>query len=255
MLSDYHIHSRFSADSDENPEKIIQQALTLNMKEICFTDHQDFNWPLPNESFDIDTPSYFDTLLLLKDKYRSQINIKIGVELGLTCDNYQKNSLFIKENNFDYIIGSCHIVDQMDPYYSEFWENKIDKDIFKKYFSTLLNNLKLFHSIDTLGHLDYIVRYSPNKDNNYNPHDYFDVISEILQFIINKNIALEINTGCLAKGLPSPNPHTDILNLYRELGGKLVAVGSDAHICSNIGYGFDIAEELIDNYKFEILHL
>lgn len=252
MLSDYHIHSRFSADSNEDPEKIIKQAITLNMKEICFTDHQDFNWPIPKESFNIDVPSYFDTLLLLKDKYHSQINVKIGVELGLTTDNCEKNSFFIKNNHFDYIIGSCHIVDQMDPYYSEFWENRVDKDVFRKYFMTLFNNLKLFHSIDTLGHLDYIVRYSPNRDKDYNPHDYFDIISEILKFIIDKNIALEINTGCLAKGLSFPNPHTDILNLYKELGGKLVAVGSDAHVFSNIGYGFGTAQDLIDYYNLEV---
>ena len=62
MLSDFHVHSKFSADSDENLENIINKAISLNMKDICITDHQDWYWPVPGESFDIDTDSYFNEL-------------------------------------------------------------------------------------------------------------------------------------------------------------------------------------------------
>lgn len=46
MLSDFHVHSKFSADSDENLENIINKAISLNMKDICITDHQDWYWPV-----------------------------------------------------------------------------------------------------------------------------------------------------------------------------------------------------------------
>ena len=65
------------------------------MKDICITDHQDWYWPVPGESFDIDTDSYFNELNILKDKYSSKINLHIGVELGITCDNYKKNADFL----------------------------------------------------------------------------------------------------------------------------------------------------------------
>ena len=251
MLSDFHVHSKFSNDSDEDLENIISKAISLNMKDICITDHQDWFWPVPGESFDIDTDSYFNELNILKDKYSSKINLHIGVELGITCDNYKKNADFLQSYPFEYVIGSCHIVDNMDPYYSEFWENRNEADAFRTYFSTLLDALKLFNSFNTLGHLDYIVRYAPNKDKNYNCSDYFNIVEQIFKEIIHKNIALEINTGALAKGMDFVNPHFDMLSFYKDLGGKLVAVGSDAHVADNIGYGFDKAAQLIEHFNFK----
>ena len=139
----------------------------------------------------------------------------------------------------------------MDPYYSEFWENRNEAEAFRTYFSTFLDALKLFNSFNTLGHLDYIVRYAPNKDKNYNCSDYFNIVEQIFKEIIHKDIALEINTGALAKGMDFANPHFDILSFYKDLGGKLVAVGSDAHIAGNIGYGFDKATQLIEHFNFK----
>ena len=255
MLSDFHVHSKFSADSDENLENIINKAISLNMKDICITDHQDWYWPVPGESFDIDTDSYFNELNILKDKYSSKINLHIGVELGITCDNYKKNADFLQSYPFEYIIGSCHIVDNMDPYYTDFWKNRQDRDAFELYFKTLLEGLLEFSQIDTLGHLDYVVRYSPNKDSNYSPRDYQDVIDEILKFIIEKDIKLEINTSNLSKGFDFFNPHTDIIKRYKELGGKYVTLGSDAHKAKYIGYGFDKAYEIANSFDLKIFTL
>ena len=227
------------------------------MKDICITDHQDWFWPVPGESFDIDTDSYFNELNILKNKYSSKINLHIGVELGITCDNYKKNADFLQSYPFEYVIGSCHIVDQMDPYYAEFWEGKNDRDCFELYFKTLLDSLKSFigrntcttpRTVNTLGHLDYIVRYSPNKDNNYSVADYIDVIDEILKMIIENDIKLEINTSNFSKGFDFPNPHTDIIRRYKELGGLYVTVGSDAHKAQFIGSGFD----LVEKYKLKV---
>lgn len=253
MLSDYHIHSHFSNDSNENTENIVKRAIELGMKSICFTDHQDFCWPNPNECFDIDVENYFTELKDLQDKYRSSINIKIGAECGITPKNALENRQFVNSNTFDYIIGSCHIVDEMDPYYSEYWEGKSDRLAFEQYFKSLFSGLKLFNDIDTLGHIDYVVRYSPNKDANYSPSDYFDVIDEILKLIISKDIALEINTSAISKGLGFTNPHEDIIKRYAELGGKLAAVGSDAHVAKDLGCGFDIAERFLDKYNLVLI--
>lgn len=149
----------------------------------------------------------------------------------------------------------------MDPYYAEFWEGKNDRDCFELYFKTLLDSLKFFigrntcttpHTVNTLGHLDYIVRYSPNKDNNYSVADYIDVIDEILKMIIENDIKLEINTSNFSKGFDFPNPHTDIIRRYKELGGLYVTVGSDAHKAQFIGSGFDLVEKIVEKYKLKV---
>ena len=252
MYSDYHVHSHFSFDSDENPENIIRQALDFQMKQICFTDHQDYNWPVAGESPTLNIEDYFSSLTALKEKYKNKIQIFTGIELGLMQGNEASCCELLSSHSFDFVIGSCHIVDGMDPYYSKFWENRNDRCAFEMYFETLFHALKNFHNIDTLGHMDYIVRYSPNKDSNYSVFDYQDIIDEILKLIINQDIKLEINTSNLAKGFHFTNPHTDIIKRYQELGGEYVTVGSDAHKAQNIGYGFDIAKEIIEKYDLKV---
>lgn len=252
MLSDYHVHSNFSFDSEESPDNIVSRAIELGMPCIAITDHQDFNWPVEGEFPYIDFDNYFSTLDELSSKYEDKIKIIKGIELGLVVDAKSQCQNLIKNNAFDFVIGSCHIVDNMDPYYSEFWKNRNDRDAFELYFRTLLNGIKSFDHFDTLGHMDYIVRYSPNKAANYSVLDYRDIIDEILTLIISNNIKLEINTANLAKGFSFPNPHTDIIKRYKELGGEYVTVGSDAHTSGNIGYGFDVAEEIIKNFNLNI---
>ena len=252
MLSDYHVHSNFSFDSEESPDNIVSRAIELGMPCIAITDHQDFNWPVEGEFPYIDFDNYFSTLDELSSKYEDKIKIIKGIELGLVEDAKSQCQNLIKNNAFDFVIGSCHIVDNMDPYYSGFWKNRKDRDAFELYFKTLLKGIKSFDRFDTLGHMDYIVRYSPNKDTNYSVLDYRDIIDEILTLIISQNIKLEINTANLAKGFSFPNPHTDIIKRYKELGGEYVTVGSDAHTPENIGYGFDVAEEIIKNFNLNI---
>lgn len=252
MFSDYHIHSEFSFDSDEKINNIITRAVTLGMKQIAITDHQDFNWPVLGEYPSIDVEKYFSAIDTARNKYSNQIQILKGIELGLMKDTKTQCQNLIASNAFDFVIGSCHIVNNMDPYYSDFWKNRNDRTTFELYFNTLLEGIEMFNQIDTLGHMDYIVRYSPNKDSNYSVTDYSDVIDMILKRIISKDIKLEINTANLAKGFSFPNPHTNIIKRYQELGGKYITVGSDAHKAEDIGYGFDIVKEIVEKFNLKV---
>ena len=130
MYSDYHVHSSFSFDSEETLDNIIKKAVSLNMKQIAITDHQDFNWPVKGESPYIDFNRYFDTLNHYADKYKNKIQILKGVELGITMDNVQLCRKLLHNVNFDFVIGSCHVVDNMDPYYYSFWESHTDREAF-----------------------------------------------------------------------------------------------------------------------------
>ena len=113
--------------------------------------------------------------------------------------------------------------------------------------------LKDFIHVDTLGHLDYIVRYCPSRDANYNPMvDQKEVIDNILNLLIERDICLEINTSNLAKGFDFAHPHPDILKRYVELGGKKVTIGSDAHQADKLGYGFNDVKTLIEELNLEV---
>ena len=71
--------------------------------------------------------------------------------------------------------------------------------------SSILDNIKSFSNYDVYGHLDYVVRYGPNKDNDYSYEKYKHILDKILETLIDKEKGIEINTGGLAKGLREAN--------------------------------------------------
>lgn len=250
MLSDFHLHSNFSGDSEASPEAMIQQAIRLGMKEMCFTDHYDVDFPGETDLFLFDIHDYFDCLHQLKEKYRSKIDIRIGMELGLQTHLKEICEKITREHMFDFVIGSIHVVNGQDPYYPAFFEGRSEQECYQEYFETVLENLKKTDGYDVVGHIDYIVRYGPDKNKYYSYEAYHDILECILRTCIEKGTGLELNTGCLAYGLGHPNPHPDLLRRYHALGGEIVTVGSDAHNPERLGFQFEQAKELLKNCGF-----
>lgn len=251
MLCDYHLHSSFSGDSEALPEEMIQSAIQLGMNAFCFTDHYDLDFPDDTQNFLFDIDTYFEELSALKEKYRSQLQIRIGVELGLQNHLQKECSAIAAAYPFDFIIGSSHVVNHKDPYYPEYFEGRREEDCYKEYFCSILDNLAVFEDFDVYGHLDYIVRYGPDKNKYYSYEKYKEILDEILRLCILKNIGLEINTGGLAYGLGHTNPHEDILRRYRELGGEIITVGSDAHVPERLAYEFTKARQILSDCGFQ----
>lgn len=250
MIADMHVHSRYSTDSEAEPEDVVRQAIDLGLPTICLTDHIDWDYPVEGLTFDFDIGDYFKEIDSLKATYGDRIRILKGVELGLQPqlgDRYQK---LLKDWDFDFAIGSQHLVEGKDPYYPETFEGKEDSEVYRSYFENMLEDIRAFHDFDSMGHLDYVVRYGRHRARDYSYRNFADVIDEILKLLVRYNIALEINTCGIRKQLGFPNPHPDILKRYRELGGTLVTCGSDAHKPHYLGYAFDRAEEILKSCGF-----
>ena len=113
------------------------------------------------------------------------------------------------------------------------------------YFACTLENIRSVTGFQALGHLDYVVRYGHGREKEYSYRAYADVIDEILRELICRGIALEVNSGGLKYGLGFPNPHPDVLKRYRELGGEILTLGSDAHAPEHIAYNFKETGELL----------
>ena len=98
--------------------------------------------------------------------------------------------------------------------------------------------------------MDYVVRYGPNQNKYYSYETYADYIDPILRYLIENGKCLEINTGGLKYGLGETNPSTDVLRRYRELGGELITVGSDAHVPEYLSYEFDRVSKILTELGF-----
>lgn len=254
ITTDYHLHTYFSGDSDTPMEDMVKQAISLGLTHICFTEHMDMDQPPSPHGeildFEVNTDSYLFELITLKEKYAKEIQVNFGIELGLNPVISRKLAAYIKSFDFDFVIGSTHLCNGIDPYFPEFFEGKSDEEAHREFFQCTLDNIKSFSNYDVYGHLDYIVRYGQNKDANYSYEKHKDIIDEILKKLIYKEKGLEINTGGLKKGLRDVHPYTDILKRYKELGGEIITIGSDAHCTTDLGAGFNQAEAVLRECGF-----
>jgi len=245
LPADYHLHTHNSGDSTAPMKDMIETAVNRGLEEICFTEHLDIDFPvtedIPKDYFLLDTASYKDELLKYKELYKDKITIKFGAEVGMQTHISMQNKEFVHSEPFDFIIASIHLIDRQDPYYPSFWKGRNVQKAFRQYFEDTLENLKLFDDYCVLGHLDYLARYAPKTDNPYSYKAYSDIIDEILVHLIKKGKGLDFNTKQLFTDGSSPNPSPEILKRYKELGGKIITFGSDAHVPEGISGAFEKA--------------
>lgn len=251
MLWDMHMHTHFSGDSTADPESMVKEAIRLGLPGICFTDHLDWDYP-EDIDFDLDMPTYQRCIADLKDRYKDRITILFGVELGIQPHLSDRLTELTQAYPFDFIIGSSHLVHNKDPYYPAFYEGRPEKEAYHEYFESILENLNLpFTDYDSYGHIDYTVRYGPNKNQFYTYEAYADILDAILEALIRKEIALEVNTAGFKYGLGHPNPTEDVIRRYHQLGGRLLTIGADGHKPEHIAYDFDKIPALLKDCGFD----
>lgn len=252
LAADCHVHSGFSSDTDTPVEQMIAAAIAQGRRYFYLTDHHDIGYPVGEDGRDfiLDIEPYLATLRRLQEKYQSQIEIRTGIELGLQAQAAEQINAFAAAYPVDFVIGSSHLVNGMDPYYAEYYEGRTEQQAYEQYFLSILENAQTFDCFQVYGHLDYVIRYGPHKDEFYDPMDYYDIFKELLTTLIDKGKGIEINTGSLYKGFAYPHPHETILKLYRQLHGELITIGSDAHVPQYVGYGFEQAEALLQRCGF-----
>lgn len=250
MLSDFHIHTTYSPDSDAAPQLQIEQAISLGMRELCVTDHYDYDSGNPDYAFVADLSRYLPHMEQLREEYRNRIRLNIGIELGLQLHEQEHLSQVAAQYPYDFIIGSSHLIDGLDPWYPDYFQNRSERSAYERYFEVTLERIRQMDCFDVFGHLDYIVRYGPNTNQFYSYEAYREWIDPILRTLIEKGKGLECNTGGLKYGLGHPNPTGDVLRRYRELGGEILTVGSDAHAVQHLGYEFSRLPELLKSCGF-----
>ena len=261
IQADMHMHTWFSTDSEACPCDMADEAVRKGLKTICFTDHfdkDDLEW---GEEGIFDVDAYFVEMQKLQEEYAGKLSIRIGIELGLRTylkDYYEE---LTKKHPFDFVIGSVHNVPYKkdaegnilytDPAAEKLFTDRTDKEAYRLMMETTLENVRTSDCFQTLGHLDYVVRYGKSREKEYSYTDYADIIDEILKLLIEKEKGLEVNSAGLKYGLPFAHPHPDVLKRYRELGGEIITIGADAHKPEHIAYDFAKAEEILKSCGFK----
>lgn len=254
IKADCHLHSSHSGDSDAPMEEMIREGIRRGLTHICFTEHNDFDYPVsedtPQGMFELNADAYLYDLIRLREKYAGQIQLLFGVELGLQPHLMRQNAIFAKAHDYDFIIGSSHICGGKDPYYPAFYKGRSQEEAYREYFQSVIDNLKKFDNFDVYGHLDYVIRYGPEKDRDYSYEKYRDLFDRILDLLLEKGKGLEINTGGIKSGMRDVHPCTEVVRHYRQKGGEIITIGSDAHDPAGIAADFHRAEEVLRECGF-----
>jgi len=257
MFYDCHVHSTFSSDSTLTIDEAVQEAIEKKLKGIAFTDHLDLDFPGYESDFHVEPAEYFKDVLLAKEKYKASIDILTGIEIGIQPHVINDTIKILENQHYDFVLGSIHIVNKKDPYDLVFYKNKTMTQAYLEYLDEISMNVKLYPNFDILGHFDYITRYSPYPTPSMLYEDYMDAFDEIFKYLIMSGKGIEINTATYCKRNSNERTSTEldcqIIKRYRELGGEIITLGSDAHSTNIIGNNFSLYSQIIKDCGFKYL--
>ena len=240
MFADYHVHTSYS------------DAISFGLDEICFTDHVDYgvkrDWDDPRGMTyrrggagepermalaNVDYPRYATEITALREKYKDQITLKMGIEFGIQTHTIPQYEKLFSVWPFDFIILSVHQVEDKEFWTQDFQRGRTQTEYNLRYYEEILALVQQYHHYSVLGHMDLISRY--DKAGPFSFEKIRPIVKEILKTIIFDGKGIEVNTSCYRYGLNDLTPSTDILRLYRDLGGRIITIGSDSHRKEHLG--------------------
>ena len=263
MLADYHVHTGYSDDSSYPLRQVALDALRLNLDEVCFTEHVDYGvkpeWdepagarleggrPVTNCPYE----PYLDEVEATRDELGGDIRLRAGLELGVQSHTIGRSHELVTRlgERLDFVICSIHQVGDREFWNGAFQEGRTQDEIHGAYYEEMLAVVEGFHDYSVLGHLNLINRYDP-----FGPYPFErvrDVVAEILRRVISDGRGIEVNTSGIRYGLGDFQPSREVLELYRDLGGTVVTVGSDSHRPEQLGSYLRLAYRELGELGFE----
>ena len=248
MIFDSHMHTEVSADSSMKAADALERAARLGIGAV-FTEHEDMDFP-GDKDFTFSPEEYWQKYEALRGKGE---RLRLGVELGMQEGLAEKNRAFTLRAPFDQVIGAIHTLLGFDLYYETLYESREKDEVYRLYLGEMARCMRSHGAfIDILAHIDYIARYAAYEDAELTYAAYGEEIDEVLAAIIETDTVLELNTRRFAapQGKASLAP---IFRRYRELGGREVALGSDAHDACAIGFAFCEARDMAENLGLRVV--
>lgn len=261
-----HTHSNFS-DGKSEMEEMVLDAISKNLKVIGITDHS----PMPFENRvslkKERINDYVAEVKRLKDKYKSHINVRIGMEMEY-IPGMSEDFQSVRENlGLEYLIGSVHLVEKdgalwfidgakIEPYdegLNEIFHGDIKAGV-KRFFeqsNMMIENEKF----EIIGHFDKIKMN--NKGRYFQESDkwYRDLLFETLDLIKQKNLIVEVNTRGMYKGRYNGFYPSEWLFPFLKKMRIPVIISSDGHLAGEVSGCFEQADAALSGAGIEIVRL
>jgi len=251
-LADYHVHSTCSPDGHCTMARMAEAAVANGLQELCFTDHLDtIEWGTyaPRTTFD-----WAEAVRQVEEARRlwgDRLSIRLGAELGEAALSFERaEKLLADAPKLDFVIGSVHLMGPRFGHEDLYYIPKADKTYYRDVIDDYLDDvlaLSRWGRFHVLGHLTLPVRYIwDNAGIPMDFSDHLDRVAEVFRVIVPKGVGIECNTNRGATSLPDET----ILRLYREMGGEIITIGSDAHTAEYVGCRARETQELLRQCGF-----
>lgn len=246
---DTHTHTYFSFDCGEHessPYNVCRSACEKGLDAVILTDHIEIN----SEAEHLYAPFYYEKRKqeceAAREAFKGKLDVYVGIELGQATHYPELTEKTVRENGFDYIIGSVHNTKgEKDFYFVDFSKTDFDHVLYMidKYFDEYYD-MSCLPFVDQCAHITYPLRYLRAAGLDADIAIWRDKIEKILKNIIKSGKTLELNTNSMRLGIELPDDY--VIGMYKELGGEKIRLGSDAHYPAHIAADFDKAYKIID---------
>lgn len=250
--SNYHTHTLF-CDGKNTPEEMVLEAIRSGCPELGFSGH---SYTAYDDSYCMslsDTQAYIRAVSELKEKYAHKIRIFLGIE--------QDYFSHIDTEGFDYVIGSVHAVCKDGCYLNvdesrDVFIQNVQKHYGGDYYGFVEDYYALVADVyrktgcRIVGHFDLVTKFNAKKDLFDPEHPrYRAAANKALDALLDAPVALEINTGGMARGYTDvPYPALDLLSRWVK-AGKPIVYSSDCHDAKQLLFGYAQYEKHLENAK------
>ena len=184
----------------------------------------------------------------MRVKYQGRIVMKMGLEFGMQTHTIPQFETLYNRYPFDFIILSVHQVEDKEFWTQDFQRGRTQKEYNERYYEELLRLVKGYQHYSVLGHMDLIVRY--DEMGVYPFNNIKSYAEEILKEVIRNGKGIEVNTSSYRYGLTDTTPSREILKLYKEMGGRIITLGSDSHKPEHLGACMEETKEMLRSMGF-----
>ncbi len=253
MLTDYHNHLERGTLTLEYLKQFTDQANAKGVEHFGISEHAyhfyqtknilSNSWVNPRRYYDME-----DYIKLFQQAWDNNIDVKMSIEMDYTPGKHEEMAAFIKNYDFDYVIGSIHWIGDFGIDLGEYkheWERRDIKETYKNYFDQVVT-LAESNLFDIIGHLDLV------KIFNYVPADeqfLLEQYERATTALANSKTCVEISTAGLRKPVGKLYPDPRLLKLCYQKGIPIV-LSSDAHVPEDVGKDFDQAIALAQSVGY-----
>lgn len=263
--TNYHSHSEF-CDGTGKLEDYVKSAINKDFDVLGFSGHAplpfESEWTMPKN----DLLTYLNEAKRLKENYKDDIDLKIGLEVDYIESIMKPSDQFFHDLGLDFIIGSVHLLPDKNKeeylgveYIKKEMEQLIndtfggDARLLVKEYYRLVRDMSEHGGFDILGHLDVVKKTNIRSIYFDETEDWYKVeIETTLKCIADNKQILEINTGQVINDHSRICPSPWILQMAKGYDIPIM-LNSDAHRPDRVDNYFEEAKLMMKNAGYSEL--